>query len=63
MIERHLISMKKVAELLGVTSQHIRNLVKRGEMPTVKVGARFLFKPNDIQKFIDDNYNQIKGAY
>lgn len=63
MIERQLISMKKVAESLGVTSQHVRNLVLRGEMPTVKVGARYMFKPNDIEKFIDNNYNQIKGAY
>jgi excisionase family DNA binding protein len=64
MIRRKLLSAKYVATLLGVTTQHIRNLVKRGDITTVKVGARYMFKHEDIDRFINENtYNQIKGAY
>lgn len=39
---RRLVSMKDVADQIGMTERSVRNLVARGELPAYRIGARTL---------------------
>ena len=50
-----LLSVKQVAEELGVSPHMIRALVRQGRIPHVQVGRRVLFDPKDIENFIESH--------
>lgn len=41
------------AMLGGVHRNHLRNLVVRGEIPSVKVGRRAMFRVADLATYVD----------
>lgn len=47
-----LMAIDDVAEVLGISERGVYRLVSRGELISVKVGARTLFDPADIRQFI-----------
>jgi excisionase family DNA binding protein len=46
-------SPSEVASRLGVTRQHIHNLIARGEIPSVKLGRRRLIPGALVDRFYD----------
>lgn len=48
-----LVDRLEAARLLAVSPGTVDNLRRRGELPSVKIGARRLFAPVDLQKLID----------
>lgn len=48
-----LIDRLEAARLLGVSPGTIDNLRNRGELPSLKLGARRLFDVADLHRFID----------
>lgn len=48
-----LIDRLEAARLLGVSPGTIDNLRNRGELPSLKIGARRLFDVADIHRFIE----------
>ena len=50
--EGMLVPVREVARLLSVSESHIRNLVSRNELPSVRVGRRRLFRRVDIERLI-----------
>ena len=48
-----LIDRLEAARLLGVSPGTIDNLRKRGELPSLKLGARRLFDVADLQRLIE----------
>jgi excisionase family DNA binding protein len=43
----------RLQEYTGLSQSGIRRLVKRGTLPSVRVGRRILFRPSSIQRFIE----------
>ncbi len=48
-----LLSVKKVAEYLGISESGIYRLCRAGDLVGVKVGGRTLFEPNEVRQFIE----------
>jgi excisionase family DNA binding protein len=48
-----LLSVAEVAELLGVSGRQVYNLLARGELPAVRVGARIRFRPEDSRRQLE----------
>jgi len=50
-----LVSVKELAETLGVRPTTIYQWVNQRKIPYVKLGKRILFKPKDINRWIEKN--------
>lgn len=50
-----LFSVKKVAEVLGVTIQSINNWKRERKIPFIKMNGRTMFIPEDIRKWLEAN--------
>lgn len=48
-----LVDRREAGRLLGVSPGTIDNLRLRGELPSVKIGARRLFDVRDLEAFIE----------
>lgn len=61
-MEERLLIVKEAAEILRVTEWTIYRLMKRGELPFVKVGRRFTrIRRRDLEAFLD-RYSVRRGA-
>ncbi len=47
------VDRRQAAELLGVSPGTIDNLRLRGELPSVKIGARRLYDVEDLRRFVE----------
>jgi len=43
-----LVSVREAASLLGISPRMVHELVRRGDLPSVKIGARRLFRPESL---------------
>jgi excisionase family DNA binding protein len=48
-----LLSVAETSKRLGVSQWFIRELVRRGELPAVRLGDRVLVRPPDLRAFIE----------
>ena len=46
-------SAPEVAELIGVSEKHVRNLVKEGQLKSLRIGSRVLIRAKDLSDFLD----------
>ena len=49
------LSVLEVARWLGLSRPMIYKLIKTGELPAVKIGARLLLQREEVQNFIERN--------
>jgi excisionase family DNA binding protein len=52
-IVRKQLQVDDVAELIGVSSRHVRNLIARGVLPHWRAGGRILIDPEKLRDWID----------
>jgi excisionase family DNA binding protein len=50
-----LITAKRAAELLNISTRHLYTLTNRGLLRAKRIGRRVLYRMADIQRFIDDD--------
>ena len=50
-----LLNIRQVTEATGISRASIYRQVRAGQLPFVKVGSRTLFRPQDLQSFVDRN--------
>lgn len=48
-----LVDRRQTAILLGISAGSVDNLRLRGELPSIKIGARRLYDVADVRRFID----------
>lgn len=48
------LKFKEAAKLLGISVRHLSNLVKRGEVPSVKLGRRRVFYRDVLNEWLRD---------
>lgn len=58
--ETKLIGATATAERLDTSPNHVALLARRGELPYVKVGNRYRFRPQDIDAFITANLSTAR---
>jgi excisionase family DNA binding protein len=51
----HLLTIKEVAEILGVTERHVRRLVHERRIPYLKWGHLIRFDPADIAEWLEQS--------
>jgi len=60
-MERHIYSIKKVAELLSVHQKTVLRYIKEGRLKANKVGGRWRIHGNDLTSFV--GFKNIIGFY
>jgi excisionase family DNA binding protein len=56
-----LLSIKEVTETTGISRASLYRQMRAGRLPFVKLGARTLFRPADLQGFVDGNIQASVG--
>jgi excisionase family DNA binding protein len=51
-----------VARLLSVSESHVRNLIRRGELPAVRLGRRIVVPAAAVDKLLDDTLRQSERS-
>jgi excisionase family DNA binding protein len=51
--------MREVATILVIPVYSARELGRRGELPTVKIGRRVRVRPTALQRFIEQRENGV----
>ena len=57
-----LLKAEEVASLLGISKSFVYTLIRKGQLPAIRFGAAVRVKPDDLERFIQDNQN-TNGAY
>jgi len=52
-MKREFYSVNEFAEMIGVSTQHIWNTLRRGKLKKVKIGERSLIPVSELQRLID----------
>lgn len=63
MNNRLLYKVKEVAEMLGIGRSKAYELVRTGEIPSVRVGASLRVRGQDVQDYVDNLYADSKSNY
>lgn len=58
-MEKEFLTLKEISELLRMSQTQIVRMAKSGKIPSYKIGARRLFKREEIDKWLE-NYKDIK---
>jgi excisionase family DNA binding protein len=54
----HLVDIDEAAERLSISSHTVRALVRQRKIAFVKLGARVLFRPQDLEDFVQSHLVQ-----
>ena len=57
-MEARLLKSDEVAEILQISRSMAYALMKRGDIPTVRIGTSVRVRPEDLEKYIKDNVSQ-----
>jgi len=52
MLVSDLLTVEEVAQYLRVSIHTVREMIKAGKLPAVKVGKAYRIKQNDVEKFL-----------
>ena len=57
-MEIRLLKSDEVAEMLQISRSMAYALMKRGDIPTVRIGTSVRVRPEDLEKYIQNNLAQ-----
>lgn len=60
-VSRKLLLPGSVAEMLGLSRQHIYTMAASGELPSIKLRGAVRFDPKDVDRFIRDHRRRKAG--
>lgn len=59
---RLLLSVREVAEAMGVSDWTVRELIRAGELGSVTVGTRHMVPVAEVRRYITDHYSGTANA-
>ena len=62
-METRLLKSDEVAEILQVSKAHAYVLMKRGEIPTVRIGKIVRVRLEDLERYIEEKAAQNKNQF
>ena len=57
-MEVRLLKSDEVAEILQISRSMAYALMKRGDIPTIRIGTSVRVRPEDLEKYIEENVTQ-----
>jgi excisionase family DNA binding protein len=57
-MEVRLLKGKEIATMLGVSTSFAYLLMKRGDIPTVRIGSAVRVRPEDLERYINEKAAQ-----
>lgn len=51
--EQKYLTVEEVAEILRASPQTVRNMIKRGEIPAIRIGRPWLIKKSDLDRILN----------
>lgn len=57
-MEVRLLKSEEVADILQISRSMAYTIMKRGDLPTVRIGTSVRVRPEDLNKYIQDNVSQ-----
>ncbi len=57
-METRLLKSEEVADILQISRSMAYTIMKRGDIPTVRIGTSVRVRPEDLNKYIQDNVSQ-----
>jgi excisionase family DNA binding protein len=57
-MEVQLLKSEEVAAILKISRSMAYAIMKRGDIPTVRIGSSVRVRPEDLDKYIQDNVTQ-----
>ena len=61
-MEEHLLTSEEVARILHVSRSFAYLLMKRGDIPTVRIGTAVRVRPQDLEQYISKRVSQNATA-
>jgi excisionase family DNA binding protein len=61
-MEKQLFSIQQSAEVLSISPWTVRLYVKRGLIPSVKIGTRRLIRASDIDRMVSEGLQTTKSV-
>jgi len=61
-MEARLLKGKEVASMLGVSTSFAYLLMKRGDIPTVRIGSAVRVRPEDLERYINEKAAQNQAS-
>ncbi len=61
-MEEHLLKSEEVAQILHVSRSFAYQLMKRGDIPTVRIGTAVRVRPQDLEHYIMKRVSQNGSA-
>jgi putative molybdopterin biosynthesis protein len=58
MSEHQLLTVPEVAEYLRIAERTVRDLIKRGQLPGVRIGKEWRIKRVDVEKMVNTETKQ-----
>ena len=58
-----LLTVKQVAEILGVTEDRVYSMAREGLIPCVKLGRQIRFSPRVLEEFIRSGGKSLPGGW
>ena len=52
-LEKEVLFVEDLAKLIGLPANTIRKLARKGEIPSVKIGRRYMFTAESIDRFLN----------
>ena len=60
---KRLLTIFEASDYLAIKVSRLRTAVFKKEVPFVKIGRLVRFKESDLEKWVDDNTQQIKKGF
>jgi len=59
-MNQKLLNVNEVSNLINASKSSIYNYVKDQSIPSIKLNGKILFSREDIERWIDNNKNEVK---
>jgi len=57
-----LISMSEAVKQFGISDETLRRAVRRKQLQAIRVSGRTFFKPQDVERWKERFYNELRAA-
>jgi excisionase family DNA binding protein len=60
--ERRTVSLDEAAKILGISRGHAYAMAKKGELPTIRIGTRWLVPAAKLERLLDGARSTAENA-
>ena len=61
-LERDLLTVSEVAEIMRVSNMTVYRLIKSGQLPAIRVGKSYRIREDDVDRFLSDQSVKVQES-